>query len=100
MVLDEYILILSILLLLCLNIYLKIKYKNTEIIDFVSDNNISIKYTILIFLVFQAVDYHYENGFIGMISQWFMYWLMGIFSVLLMSLINYYKNYKYVLSKR
>jgi hypothetical protein len=37
-----------------------------------------------------------EDGFIGMISQWFLYWVMGIIALLLMQIINYYKNYKLI----
>jgi len=81
------------------NLYFKIKLKDVEIIDFNVNNNISLKFTILLFLVFQVVDFYYEDGFIGMISQWFMYWVMGIMSVLIMNLINYYKNYKYFQGK-
>ena len=40
-------------------------------------------------MIFQVVDYIYEDGFIGMISQWFLYWIMGIIALLLMGIINY-----------
>ena len=39
-------------------------------------------------------DYYYEDGFRGMISQWFLYWIYGIIALLLIQAINYYKNYK------
>jgi hypothetical protein len=50
----------------------------------------------MFFLIFQVVDYYMEDGFIGMISQWFLYWVMGIIALLLMQIINYYKNYKLI----
>ncbi|HIP13029.1 MAG TPA: hypothetical protein EYG97_00960 [Arcobacter sp.] len=98
-VLEEYILLCITTVLFLVFILFKLKLKNIDIIDFNVNNNISLKFTIGLFLVFQVVDYYYENGFIGMISQWFMYWVMGILSLLVITTINYYKNYKYFLNK-
>ena len=70
--------------------------KDFEIIDFNKNSNFSLQSTIMFFLIFQVVDYYMEDGFIGMISQWFLYWIMGIIALLLMQIINYYKNYKMI----
>ena len=67
-----------------------------EIIDFNKQNSFSLQSTIGFFLIFQVVDYYMEDGFIGMISQWFLYWIMGLIAVLLMESINYYKNFKMI----
>jgi len=92
---NEYIFILLVLLLWFIGIYLKQKLKEVDIIDFHKQGNITLRTTILFFLFFQVVDYIYENGFIGMISQWFVYWIMGYFAFMLLNVINYYKNIKY-----
>ena len=92
---NEYIFILLVLLLWFLNIYFKQKLKGVTIIDFHQNSNITLKTTIMFFLIFQVIDYIYEDGFIGMISQWFIYWIMGLFAFMLINGINYYKNIKY-----
>ena len=92
----EYILISINILFLAVFIFFKNKLKDSEILDFLKNtDNVSLKSTIVFFLVFQAVDFYYENGFLGMISQWFMYWLFAILALLLTNNINYYKNYKH-----
>ncbi len=91
---NEYLFILAIVPLGLLFLYFKFKLKDYEIIDYNKNNTFSIQSTIVFFLIFQVVDYFMEDGFIGMISQWFLYWVMGIIAVLLMQNINYYKNYK------
>ncbi len=91
---EDYIYILALIPLSFLILYFKFKLKDYEIINFNKNNEISLKSTILFFLVFQVYDYYSEGGFIGMISQWFIYWIMGILALLLMETINYYKNYK------
>jgi len=99
LILKEYIL-LGITCFFCvIYLYFKIKLKNVKLIDFNVSNNISFKFTIIIFLIFQIIDFYYENGFIGMISQWFTYWIMGIMSIVIINLINMYKNYKYFQGK-
>ena len=45
------------------------------------------------------VDYISEDGFIGMISQWFFYWIMGLIALVLMETINYLKNYQLIYKK-
>jgi hypothetical protein len=96
---DEYILLSILALLIMIYSYCKIKLKDLDIINFINNDTISIKYTIIIFIIFQTVDFYYEDGFIGMISQWHVYWLFGIISLLLMSIINFYKNYKYFIHR-
>ena len=91
---NEYLFILALIPLCLLFFYFKFKLKNYEIIDFNKNNSFSIQSTITFFLIFQVVDYFMEEGFIGMISQWFLYWIMGIIAILVMQNINYYKNYK------
>ena len=94
MIKDEYLYILSLIPLGATFLYFKIKLKDYEIIDFNKNSNFSFQTTVMLFLVFQVVDYIVEDGFIGMISQWFLYWVMGIIALLLMEIINYYKNYR------
>mgnify|MGYP001049921741 CR=1 FL=1 len=91
---EDYLYILGLVLLGLAFLYFKFKLKDYEIINFNKNSNISLKSTIIFFLIFQVVDYYSEGGFIGMISQWFIYWIMGIIALLLMETINYYKNYK------
>ncbi len=93
---DEYLFILALIPLGFALLYFKFKLKDYEIINFNKNSNISLKSTVMIFLIFQVVDYLSEDGFIGMISQWFFYWIMGVIALLLMETINYYKNYRLV----
>ena len=92
----EYILISINIVLISVFLFFKNRLKDSEILEFLKDtNHVSLKSTLLFFLVFQAVDFYYEDGFIGMISQWFIYWLFATLALLLTNNINYYKNYKY-----
>lgn len=93
---DEYLSIIALIVISLALVFFKIKLKNYQIINFLQNNQFSLKSTILFFLVFQIIDYYYEDGFIGMISQWFLYWIMGLIAITLMQTINYYKNYKYI----
>ena len=94
MIKDEYLYILSLIPLCATFLYFRFKLKGYEIIDFNKNSNFSFQTTVMLFLVFQVVDYIVEDGFIGMISQWFLYWIMGIIALLLMEILNYYKNYR------
>ena len=89
----EYLFILGLIPICIALIYFKIKLKGKELIDF-NNNAFSLKTTIIFFLIFQVIDYISEDGFEGMISMWFLYWIMGLLALLLMQIINYYKNYK------
>lgn len=91
---DAYIYIFSLVPLGLIYLYFKFKLKEYEIIDFNKNTNFSFQTTVIFFLIFQVVDYIHEDGFIGMISQWFLYWIMGIIALFLMGIINYYKNYR------
>jgi len=93
-ILSEYLLILSIIPIIITLFYFKKKLHNTKIIDFNKNNQFSLKSSIGFFLIFQVADYFYEDGFIGMISQWFLYWVLGIITLLLLQTINYFKNYQ------
>lgn len=96
---DEYLSILALIVILLSLLFFKLKLKGHQTINFIQNNQFSLKSTILFFLVFQVVDYYYEDGFIGMISQWFLYWIMGLIAITLMETINCYKNYKYLKNK-
>ncbi|MBU3013697.1 hypothetical protein KO488_02930 [Poseidonibacter lekithochrous] len=91
---EEYLFILALLPITLTLLYFKMKVKGKDLIDFNKNNSFSLKNTIVFFLIFQVVDYIGEDGFIGMISMWFLYWIMGLIALLIMETINYYKNYK------
>jgi hypothetical protein len=93
---DQYILYIVNIILLGVFIYFKFKLKDLKIIDIIPNlNYISIKSSVGFFLIFQVVDYYYEDGFIGMISQWWSYWLFGVLAYFLTHNINLYKNMLY-----
>lgn len=96
---EEYLSIFALFIILLALLFFKFKLKDYELINFIPNNQFSIKSTIMFFLIFQVVDYYYEDGFIGMISQWFLYWIMGVIALALMQTINYYKNYKLIYKK-
>lgn len=89
----EYPYILALIPIGFIYIFFRFKLKDYELIDFNKNANFSFRTTIIFFLIFQAVDYAQENGFIGMISQWFFYWIMSLIALFLMEIINYLKNY-------
>ena len=90
----QYLYILGLIPLGLIFIYCRFKLKDYEIIDFNKNAKFSFSTSVIFFVIFQVVDYIQEDGFIGMISQWFFYWVMGIIALFLMEIINYYKNYK------
>ena len=90
----QYLYILGLIPLGLIFIYYRFKLKDYEIIDFNKNTKNSFSTSVIFFVIFQIVDYIQEDGFIGMISQWFFYWVMGIIALFLMEIINYYKNYK------
>jgi hypothetical protein len=75
--------------------YYKRKLKTVEILDFNKNSNLTFQSTALFFLFFQVIDYIYEDGFLGMISQWFFYWIMGFIAFIVITIMNYYKNIQY-----
>lgn len=96
MIKAEYLFILGLIPLSLAFVFFKFKLKNYELRDFNQNNNISLKSTVVFFLIFQVVDYVSYDGFIGMISQWILYWIMGLIALLLLENINYYRNYKLI----
>ena len=98
MIKEEYISIIGLIVLTAVFLFFKFKLKDYEIREF-PQNNLSFKSTVLFFLIFQVVDYISEDGFIGMISQWFFYWIMGLIALVLMETINYLKNYQLIYKK-
>ncbi len=90
----QYLYILGLIPLGVIFLYYRFKLKDYEIIDFNKNAKFSFSTSVIFFVIFQIVDYIQEDGFIGMISQWFFYWVMGIIALFLMEIINYYKNYK------
>ena len=91
---NQYLFILSLVPLIGIYLYFRVKLKDYEIINFNKNTNLSFKTTVIFFMIFQIVDYVQQDGFIGMISQWFLYWIMGLITLVLMEIINFYKNYK------
>lgn len=91
---NQYLFILSLVPLIGIYLYFRVKLKDCEIINFNKNTNLSFKTTVIFFMIFQIVDYVQQDGFIGMISQWFLYWIMGLITLVLMEIINSYKNYK------
>ena len=99
MITSEYLFILALIPITFTLVFFKTKLKGFDIINFNQRNTFSLQSTVGFFLIFQVVDYFYEDGFIGMISQWFLYWIMGLIALLLMQTINYYKNYQMIQQK-
>lgn len=96
---EEYIFLAIALCLFAIFTYYKIKLKNFTLISYIPNiNTVDIKTTLVFFVIFQVVDFYYEEGFIGMISQWFVYWVFAVIAWLVTNNINFYKNlqfYKY-----
>lgn len=95
MIKEEYLFIIGLFVLTAIFVFFKFKLKDYEIRQF-PQNNLSFKSTVIFFLIFQVVDYISEDGFIGMISQWFLYWVMGLIALVLIENINYFKNYQLI----
>jgi len=99
MIKEEYLFILGLIPLFLAFVFFKFKLKNYELRNFNQNSNLSLKSTVVFFLIFQVVDYVSYDGFTGMISQWILYWIMGLIALLLLENINYYKNYKTIYNK-
>lgn len=99
MIKEEYLFLVALFIISITVIFFKFKLKDYELINFNKNNSFSLQSTLVFFLIFQVVDYIMEDGFIGMISQWFLYWVMGLIALLLMEAINYYKNYQLIYNK-
>ncbi len=96
---EEYLFLLALVPLSLVFVFFRVKLKNYELIDFNKNSNLSLKTTIIFFLVFQVIDYISYDGFIGMISQWILYWIMGLIALLVIENINFYRNYKLIYNK-
>ncbi len=93
-ILNEYIIIVITLILIVIYQYFKLKLKGKLLHEFIPNtNHVEIQSTLIFFIVFQIIDFYYEDGFIGMISQWFLYWIFGLLAYFLTHNINFYKNY-------
>jgi len=92
----EYIfIILNIVLMICI-FYYKRKLNGLKIVPYLSNlHTVPTRSTLIIFLIFQGVDYYYQDSFKDMIALWFTYWIIGVFAYLLTNTINLYKNFKF-----
>lgn len=93
---NEYLILIFIIILSIPLVFFKIKLRKYKIINYFNNNQLSFKSTVIFFLIFQIIDYISEDGFIGMISQWLIYWLMGLIAVVIIENLNLYKNYKVI----
>jgi len=92
----EYIILGLLVICAIVFVYYKVKLKNLTLISYIPNiNNVDMKTTLGFFILFQIIDFYYENGFIGMISQWFMYWVFAVIAWLVTNNINFYKNYQF-----
>ena len=90
---------LGLLLIIAISSFLyKRKLKGYPIVDFQKENSMSLKNLVLFFLVFQVIDYVFEDGFDGMISMWFSYWVFGYIAFFVLNIMSYYKNLKLIKS--
>jgi len=93
---EEYILGTFIILSFIIHFYMYYKLKKYDILPFIPKlGKVPIFQSILFFAIFEVVDYFYEDGIIGAIKLWYMYWLFGILSLNIMYIFNYYKNMKF-----
>ena len=94
-ILDEYILFILILIFIFINRYFITKLKDKLLFEFIKNlNYVPILSTSIFFIIFEIVDYYQYDGLLGMISQWFLYWIFGVLAYFLTHTINLYKNYK------
>jgi len=91
LIVNEIIFVLLVFPLLLLYFYFKSKLKGYDVEHLMNKQQLSFRTTLLLFLVLQAFDYYYEDGFIGMISQWFFYWILGLLSLLLIDTLHFYR---------
>jgi len=92
---SEYLYFIPIPILFVITLFFRYKLKTQKITDYLNNiNSVDLQSTLLFFLIFQGVDFYYEDGFVGMISQWVIYWAFGIIAWLVTININLYKNYQ------
>ena len=93
---EEYILSAFVILSFILHLLAYIRLRNLDILPFIPKlGRVPILQSILFFAIFEIVDYIYEDGIIGAIKLWYMYWLFGILSLNIIYIFNYYKNMKF-----
>jgi len=93
---DEYILSGFVIFSFVILLYSYIKLKNYDILPFVPKLGlVPIKQSIVFFIIFEIIDYYSEDGIIGAIKLWYMYWLFGVLSLNLMYIFNYFRNFKF-----
>ena len=93
---EEYILSGFVMLSFIVHLLAYNKLKDLDILPFIPKLGlVPIFQSILFFTIFEIVDYFYEDGIIGAIKLWYMYWLFGILSLNIMYIFNYYKNIKF-----
>lgn len=97
----EFWLILALIPATFMFIFLRKKLKNFGVKNFNFTNNasVSLKSSIIFFLIFQVVDFYSKGGILGMISLWFMYFIMGLLGYFIIESIQYFKIYKMLKSK-
>lgn len=95
-ILNEIILLALLIPMIIIYIYFKFKLRGYDIEHLINKQQLSFKTTLFIFLIIEVIDYFYEGGFIGMISQWFMYWIFGLFALLLIDSIHFYRILKLI----
>ncbi len=95
-IVNEMIFVLSLFPLLIIYFYYKLKLRGYDVEHLINKRQLSFKMTVLLFLVIEVFDYFYEGGFTGMISQWFLYWILGLLSLLLIDTIHFYRISKLI----
>jgi len=92
----EYIFIILNITLMIFIFYYKRKLSGLKIVPYLSNlQSVPTRSTIIIFLIFQGLDYYYQDSFKDMIALWFTYWVIGVFAYLLTNTINLYKNFRF-----
>jgi len=92
---DEYISICITILLFFVSLYFRYKLKDKLLCQFVPNlHYVPIKSSIYFFIFFEIIDYYSEDGLIGMIKLWFVYWVFAVLFYFLTHNINYYLNFK------
>ena len=93
---EEYILFSFVLLSFILHLFSYLKLRKYDILAFIPKlGRVPIIQSILFFSIFEIVDYYYEDGIIGAIKLWYMYWLFGILSLNMVYIFNYFKNFRF-----
>jgi len=93
---EEYILAIFVFISILLHTYSYIKLKKYDILPFIPQlGKVPIIQSTIFFVIFEIVDYYSEDGFIGAIKLWYMYWMFGLLTWNLVFLFNYYKNFKF-----